>query len=212
MLSQKTCRTRYLAFSVLVLISVTIFSCAQNSAEKYNADQKLTVQEQQELTWSVIRYMGKLAPKATHETKFDSEFDEEYLKLAAIHSVDLIHQDKNTGEKFVLFSRIAPSIYERRVAVAVRLQHDENGEISRYEEVFRTWKMSPMEMQDKASKLFALLIDGKDLSPYYPENSGTDEYIEFPNAHVSFNVEQRRWISELEIPFHQSYQSALHQN
>src|SRR5690625_6390117 len=44
------------------------------------------------------------------------------------------------------------------------------------------------------------MIDSNDLSIYYPENSGSEEYIEFPNAYTQFDTATRRWVSTLFNP------------
>jgi hypothetical protein len=50
-------------------------------------------------------------------------------------------------------------------------------------------------MIEKGQMLFVKMIQGKDLSPYYPQNSGKEEYIEFPDEMVKFDTDKRRWLT-----------------
>ncbi|MCH8553755.1 MAG: hypothetical protein LAT76_01265, partial [Schleiferiaceae bacterium] len=148
------------------------------------------------LAYEVIRYMGKLPGKASHFTKMDAKFDEEYKKIAAAHQLEFYYEKE--GKVYFMFSRIAPSIKVKRVGLGGYLERDATGEITVYKEVFRTWKMEEPVLAEKGLKLFSLMVNNKDLTPFYPENSGREEFIEFPDAYTHFDVEKRMWISSRE--------------
>jgi hypothetical protein len=105
--------------------------------------------------------------------------------------VEAYHQKEDY--EYVLTSRIAPSLKEKKIAIGVKMQRNANGDLTYYEEVFRTWKFEIPEMQVKGLMLFDKMVKGEDLSPYYPQNSGKEEFIEFPDEKVTFDIEERRW-------------------
>jgi hypothetical protein len=37
------------------------------------------------------------------------------------------------------------------------------------------------------------MIKGEALTPYLPHHSGKEEYIEFPNELVQYDVQERKW-------------------
>ncbi|MCH7401514.1 hypothetical protein ACFOUP_13790 [Belliella kenyensis] len=179
---------------VLMMTLCLLTSC--NTQGKYNADKQLGEKEQHQIMLSVIRYMGHLPKKGTHENKFERQFDEYYSKLALDYTVEAYH--KGSDFEYFMASRIAPSLKVKKVAIGVKMIRNSNGEIEFYEEVFRTWKFEEDEMLEKGMMLFDLMVKGEDLSPYYPQNSGKEEYIEFPDQKVSYDIEQRRWVSSAE--------------
>lgn len=176
-------------------------ACSQYpDADRYKAGNHLLPDEQQEFISSIIRYVGRLAPRATNDTRFDSEFDEHYQRLVQEYTLDYLYVDEATSTTFFLTSTNAPSLYGKRTATAGKVRFDDNGTIEYYEESFRTWKLMPDELASKSVKLFSELIAGRDLTPYYPENSGAEEYIEFPNMHTSYDTERRQWVTTLFDP------------
>jgi hypothetical protein len=183
-----------------VYLFILAFLIACNSGSETNnfkTDAQLSESEQFDLIYSIIRDLGKLPPKSDHQTKHFVEFDEYYRALASAHSLDFYHSAPDGETVYFLVSRNAPSLYKKRVAIGGKLKKDANGSITYYEEIFRTWKLSPEELEAKSAMLFRKMASNEDLSRYYPENSGDEEFIEFPNQHVHFDIEQRRWISSL---------------
>lgn len=160
--------------------------------------QKPDAETAQQLLEKIIRYTGHLPKKATHETKFDTAFNEFYAQELTKHRIDLYYRDARTGDIYLLVSRIAPSLTVKRVATGIHMRM-EGDSVTYYNEVFRTWKMPEPELAEKSGMLFEKMVRGQDLSPYYPQNSGNEDYIEFPDPNTYFDVEKRRWISSLEV-------------
>ncbi len=163
----------------------------------YRADKHLNEDEQREVIEKIIRYLGKIPDKADFNTRFDSIFDEHYKK--ELDKYELIHFYPKKNTYYIYFSTIrrAPSISEKYVATGGKFRY-EYGVVKEYKEVFRTWKMEKEELIDKLDMLFERMVYGRDLKPYYPENSGDEEYIEFPNNEVSYNVKKNIWESSRE--------------
>jgi hypothetical protein len=160
--------------------------------------QKPDAETAQRLLEKIIRYTGHLPKKATHETKFDTTFNAFYAQELNKHRIDLYYRNERTGDTYLLVSRIAPSLTVKRVATGIHMRLD-GDTITYYNEVFRTWKMPEPELAEKGGMLFEKMVCGKDLSPYYPQNSGNEEYIEFPDPYTHFDVEKRHWVSSLEV-------------
>ena len=178
-------QSAFLLFLFLGLLA----SC--NPAAKYAPSKNLSEEQQRSLIYTTIRYMGHLPKKGTHETKFDTVFDEYYSKLAMDYTLEAYAEEK--GFEYFLASRIAPSLKVKKVAIGVKLKRDTQGNLTFYEEVFRTWKFEEQEMLEKGLMLFDKMVKGQDLSPYYPQNSGKEEYIEFPDERTYYDTQERIW-------------------
>jgi hypothetical protein len=174
-----------------VLICLVLFSACGRTSDKYNAQRQLSEKEQRQLLLTTIRYMGHLPKKGTHETKFDAVFNEYYSQLALDYTVEAYY--KKDGYEYFLASRIAPSLKVKKVAVGVKMKRNPDGQLEYYEEVFRTWRFEVPEMLEKGLMLFDKMVNGEDLSPYFPQNSGAEEFIEFPDEKVFFDIEEKRW-------------------
>lgn len=195
--------------NILLLLSLLFFalSCSGPSQD-IPLEVNLTTQEIEKYKYDIIRYAGKLAPRATEQTKFSPAFDEYYRELSQKHDLKALHKTGN--REYFLLTRIAPSIHLKKVAVGGFLEKNEEGRLSHYEEVFRTFKMEEEELVKKSRILFNLMIKGKDLSPYYFENSKGEEYVEFPNGNVIFNPQNRKWETIEKTPVEELRNLNLH--
>ena len=155
--------------------------------------------QQQSLVASVIRYTARPPEKAHYfESRFNAQYDEHYAKAAKAHTLEAYHKSAD-GYEYILLSRTAPSIHLKKVAIGIQLKRNADNQPEYYREVFRTWKFPENEMKQKGLMLFDLMVKGKDLTRFYPQNSGAEEYIEFPDEHTRFDVDQKRWVSDLEV-------------
>ncbi|WP_373495446.1 hypothetical protein [Aquiflexum sp.] len=177
----------YVILSAVILISLV--SC--ESKPKYSPERSLTENEQSQILYTTIRYLGHLPKRGTYENRFEAQFDEYYSKLVLDFEVEAYHKDGDF--EYFLASRVAPSIKVKKVAVGVKMKRNETGELTYYEEVFRTWKFEIPEMKKKGLMLFDKMVKGEDLSPYYIQNSAPEEFIEFPDDKVYFDIEEKRW-------------------
>jgi hypothetical protein len=171
------------------IIIVALFSC--ESKPKYFPGKYLSEKEQSQILYTTIRYLGHLPKKGTHENKFEAVFDEYYSNLVLDFDFEAYYP--KDGYEYFLVSRIAPSLKVKKVAVGVKMKRNQTGELEYYEEVFRTWKFEIPEMQEKGLMLFDKMVNGEDLSPYYIQNSAPEEFIEFPDEKVYFDVEDKKW-------------------
>lgn len=168
----------------------------QINLQAHLADNHLTPEQQDSFTYAIIRHLGKLHKKANHTTKFDAFFDEYYQELTQKHTLLYYIPQHTDGYTYFCFIRQAPSLYQKKVAIAGKLLWNQDGTLKHYEELYRTWKMPEEELLDKNETLFSMLIEGKDLSPYYNHRSGDEEWIEFPDSMVRFDTQLKRWITQ----------------
>jgi hypothetical protein len=191
--------------TLALLFSLFLFACTNLPKQEKSYEQvNLSETEKLELLYEMIRYIGKLPGKADHQTKFDVGFDAYYRDLAKAHRLEkYVLKEK---EAYYLVSRVAPSIYQKRVAIGGKLRRNEQGEIVYFEEIFRTWKMVEEELERKSEFLFFEMLEGKPLDAYYPEQSPDEEYIEFPNRETHYDTLERRWKSLRENPMEFYYQ------
>lgn len=181
---------------LLFLLFLVILSCHSDS--NYTPDSTLSKDKQEAFKYKIVRYTAKLVKQATQETKFEKRFDENYQKVASKMNLDKYFYNEKDGFTYFEVSRIAPSNQVKYVATGGRIKRDAQGEISEYEEIYRTWKMGQEDLAKKTATYFDHMVNGKDLSPFYTENIGNTENIEFPDAQTSFNKESRQW--EFRLP------------
>jgi hypothetical protein len=187
-------------FIFLLLFLPFFFACnSSDSIASFAADKQLTQEKQDEFKRAIIRFTGKLHKKATHETKFDPFFSEYYHNLASNHTLLYYVPLHSDGFTYFSMKRIAPSMQLKEVAITGRVKFDESDSLVYYEELYRTWKMTPEVLTKKNNILFAKLLKGEDLTPYYNHMSGEEEWIEFPDKDIQFDVEARRWLREGEF-------------
>lgn len=136
-------------------------------------------------------YYCKLPDAFTVERRFDTILNAHYAKMLPVFKLEAYYVKADTH--FFMVSRPAASLYEKRVCIAGKLAYATDGSLSHYEEVFWTFKMKLPQLKEKSSFLFDLMVRGKDLSPYYPQNT-TEEWIEFPDPKNRYDAVDRRWV------------------
>ena len=184
-------------FSFLALLFLQCENNYQSSSKtQVNQVEDMDESFKEGFTRKIIRYVGRKPEDASHENKFHPYFDAFYENQVNQHELIAYHQ-KEEKEYFV-FTRIAPSIHLKKVAIGGYVQFDSNGELKDIELAFRTWKQEPDTLQKRVDLLFSKLVKGESLTPYYTENIGNTEYIEFPNSEVWFDKEERRWLTSRE--------------
>jgi hypothetical protein len=178
----------------IVIFSLFVVGCSSNKID-IEPSSYLDSTEIGDFKYSIIRYAGDLAGKASHDNKFDPSFDDYYKNLSAAHELRFYSADTASEHTYFLLTRIAPSLTKKYVAIGGKLKMNKDS-ITYYEEVFRTWKMPEEEQLKVSEMLFNKMIKGEDLSMYYPENSGDEYIIEFPSEKVFFDTTRRRWLLE----------------
>lgn len=176
-----------LTFFAALLLFV---SC--DNTTKYQPSSHLSETEQESFKYEIVRDAGRLVKRANHDTKNNPDFNLDYKQMAMVMKLDYYYPNTSDGYTYFQIRRVAPSIHEKYVATGGRFKRNNEGKISEYEEIYRTWKMSEEELAKK-TMFFENMVKGKDLSPYYTANIGDTEHIEFPDHQTYYNKEARRW-------------------
>ena len=176
--------------TLLLCSLLLVLSCQKNrDVEPINY---LSETEQFDFKYKLVRYFEGLPKKATHQTKFDSIFDDYYKSKAEQCNLLYYFKDDSNGVYFAI-AKIAPSITVKKVATIGKVSFDTNNEIVYYEEIARTWKMPEEELAEKSKILFLDIIQGNDISKYYTKNSQPELFIEFPDDVTYFDTKDRSW-------------------
>lgn len=178
----------------LLLILFLVFSCSERP--KYAPERYLSADQQKLFKQEIARYAAKPPRRVTDTLRFDTAYADHYKREAAQLDLMAYYIDQASGMHYFLVARIAPSIQTKWVATGGKLRYDEKGNVSEYEEVFRTWKLPRKELEERSRYLFDLMVKGEDLTPYYTATAGFN-YIEFPDENVYFDKKSRSWKSKI---------------
>jgi hypothetical protein len=180
-------------FRLLFLLLLTAQGCKKDD---YNPDRYFSKKEQTSIIRECVYYSAKVPPGATHETKFNQEFNTYYDLATQEYDMRACYQDKDSAY-FFLMTRKARSIWPAREAIGGKFSVDHKTKLLDYEETFRTWKMTEDTLNTRSFELFELMIKGKDLTHFQTKYKG-DRYIEFPDDNYSFDKATKRWRSKNE--------------
>jgi hypothetical protein len=145
--------------------------CSRNN--HYDPDASLTAAEKDKLKMTIIRYVARAPENVGPMEKFKTEHDPYYQERASLCFLEQFHRDGRhaTGGKIVV---------------------NEDGSIGDYEEVFRTWKMTPDTLKKRSYLLFDKMVKGESLESFYTKSTG-DQYIEFPDDRTYYDKSAREW-------------------
>lgn len=173
------------------LTALLMNACA--SGDRYKPESQLNEEEQAEFKYQIVRLAGHLPKRAKQETKFEERFDSVYRAQANHMQLDKYFVNEKDGYTYFEVSRMAPSFKKKYVATGGRLKRNTAGELEEYEEIYRTWKMERPQLAEKTALFFSEMVAGKDLSPYYTDNVGDTEHIEFPDKNTYYDKAARKW-------------------
>jgi hypothetical protein len=171
----------------IVLFSFALLSCSKD----YNPSSHLTPKEQDATMDKLIRYLAKAPEGLSMQERFYPAYNDYYEEQKSFHRLDAYYTDGDAA--YFLVSRPAPSLTEKRVSTGGKVTWNEKGDLTDYEEIFRTWKMPDTVLIKKGLLLFDKMVKGESLEPYLTKNSTPEEYIEFPDDRTYFDREQRVW-------------------
>lgn len=179
---------------LLIAELLIVFLFAQCSSRSYDPSDSLTAQQKDSLLMTIVRYAVKAPENVSGDARFDKAFDEYYQQRAATCRLERYYKDGDV--QYFLLSQPAPSLTEKRHATGGIIEM-KNGELSRYEEVFRTWKMIPDTLKRRSYLLFDKMVNHESLESYQTKHVAPDEYIEFPDDRTSYDVNARVWKVEM---------------
>lgn len=185
-----------LARTIVLLFTLSIvYACNNNNIpEDYLANKHFTAEESTALLLKLIPYSAKLPGGYDYTRRFDTALDSFYIKEVKNYELERYFFSEKDSSYYFLISRVAPSLFEKRIGIAGKYKQNQEGNITNYEEAFWTFKMKLPELEQKSLILFSEYLKGNDLSKYYPEGGQPEEWIEFPDKHSSYNKEEQRWM------------------
>lgn len=172
---------------------VVLMTAGCTVADPYLPANQLNEKEQAEFKYAIVRFAGYFPKGANQGSKLEGRFDSAYRAQANLLQLDKYFINEKDGYIYFELSRIAPSFKKKYVATGGRLKRDAAGIVKEYEEIYRTWKMERPQLQQKTRLFFAAMVAGEDLSPYYTDNIGDMEHIEFPDRNTYYDKENRKW-------------------
>jgi hypothetical protein len=176
---------------VIAGVFLAIIASACSTKNDYQVSTHLTPQQQDDMMWKIIRYVGRAPEGISFEERFYKPYDSVYQEQARLHKFDSYSIKGNTH--YFLVSRRAPSLVDKRVATGGKFILDDDNKIAEYEEAFRTWKMVPDTLAKREMVLFDKFVKGESLTPYETKNSNGVEYIEFPDERTYFDKASKLW-------------------
>jgi hypothetical protein len=179
-------------FLYLTVILLLLLQGCKNARPDYNPDACLPKEKQQKFLLEMVHYANRLAPEATHETKFDAKFNWYYERAVAESRILFCHLNAKDSTYELLVARKARSVAPMDEGIAVRIRFDKQDRLGYYEEVFRMWKMPSDTLARRGKFLFDRLVNNADLTLYYSKFQ-KDRFIEFPDDRFSFDIEKRKW-------------------
>ncbi len=173
-------------------LTIILFAAACQSAPDYKPDSYLDPKKKDEVLDRIIRYAGALPKKTPDSARFDEKHDAYYRELASKHRLTHYYVSGD-GEHFFLLTRPAASLVKKFVATGGRMRFNAADSLIEYEEVFRTWRLTPDTLARRSELLFDKMVKGESLEPYLTRNSGGVEYIEFPDERTWYDKASRNW-------------------
>ena len=175
-------------FFVVLVVLIGFYSCKQKN---YDPNAYLTPHQKDAIVSSIVRYTAKKPENVSDAEKFATKYDSFYLEKA--RQIRFEQYFPKGDDFYFLISQPAPSLVEKRHATGGRFQLSDKGEMTEYEEIFRTWKMTPDTLKVRSYFLFDKMVNGEPLEPYYTANSKGIDYIEFPDDRTYFDKTSRSW-------------------
>ena len=173
-----------------MLFASLLWSCS--SAPDYNPETYLSSKEQSEVLLKILPYVAKLPMRFQGEKRFSAELDSFYRQEVKKYRMQHYYISPEDSFHYFMINRPAPSLYEKRTAIAGRFKKTKDGKIINYEESFWTFKMKLDELDKKGAVLFAHYAEGKDIKEYMPGKQ-KDEWIEFPDDKCYYDKNEKAW-------------------
>lgn len=166
-----------------------IISCV--TKDPYDPDKYLSAEEKDSVLNMIIRYVTERPKGVSDEGKFDVRHNTWYERKISEARLERFY--KEDTRCYFLVSQPAPSLTVKRHATGGWFVCNKDGNLTGYEEVFRTWKMVPDTLKVRGPLLFARMVRGESLEPFYTKNSKGKEFIEFPDDLVYYDQPSRAW-------------------
>lgn len=173
----------------VMLVSLVIYAC--ESKDKYAVENFIKQEDLNKNLEPIFPYIAKLEHGVNYENRFEDSCKEYFIKKQAEHkfSFERYFITKDSVHYFLIW-KVAPSLYEKKLAIGGRYKKDANGKIIEFEEIFNTPKMKLDELKEKSFMLFNYMVENGNVDPYLADYN----LVEFPDGKCVYNKENSRWI------------------
>lgn len=173
-----------------MLLLLGVFGCKEEQKE-YRPGKYLTRAQQRHFLTDAAEFIKRpvLAPYAKNTNLLIIQH-KMHQHLGDEIRLEQLYIDKQAAVYFLI--SIPAGLRNQRYAVAGRATIGGKGEIISFEEVFRSWKMSPDVLHFRSYLLFDKMVNGEPLSPFYSDKMG-DQFIEFPDDRTYYDKQSQAW-------------------
>lgn len=173
---------------IFLLLFFAVVSCKEKT---YEPGDHLTEAERHAIIQTIVRYAAKGPENVSEAERFDRKHDTFYNEK--VSQIRLERYYPKGDDFYFLITQPASSLVEKRHATGGRFRLSEGGELTEYEEIFRTWKMQPDTLNRRSYVLFEKMVNDESLEAYFTKNSKGVDFIEFPDDNTYYDVASRSW-------------------
>lgn len=176
-------------FFFAVVSVFTLTACAHK--DPYAVENYMKQEESLKNLVPIYPYIAKLESGVNYSNRFDSAQRAYFEEKQKVHkfSFERYYVTKDSVHYFLIW-KVAPSLYEKKIAIGGRYKKDASGKIYAFEELFNTPKMKLDELKEKSFKLFDYMVENGNVDAYL----GDFEMIEFPDGKCLYDKENHKWI------------------
>jgi hypothetical protein len=167
-------------------IVISILSCQSRNA-KFNIH--LSDNQKDSLLTNIVTYIYTLAPKATSETKFDTQFRNFYVKNSSKFTLENLQKTPDGWYYFLVIRPVAGgTLFKRGVLGKFKLKEG-SWMPTEFEEIANTPHLKEGIVQERSNYLFQELVKNGNLDKQIPMK----HYVEWPDKHLAYDKNLHEW-------------------
>jgi hypothetical protein len=179
---------------ILFVIGGLFASCTDNvkvSKDEYAVENYIKKEELNKNLEPIFPYLAKLENGVNYNNRFDDSSKGYFIERQKFHkfSFERYFINKDSVHYFLIW-KVAPSLYEKKIAIGGRYKKDAQGKIYAFEEIFNTPKMKLDELKEKSFMLFDYMVQNGNVEKFY----GHYDLVEFPDGKCMYDKENSKWI------------------
>lgn len=176
-------------YLLLVVAVIALFAC--DKKDPYAVENYIKPEDKLQSLVPLYPYLAKLENGVNYNNRFDSVQRAYFEEKQKVHkfSFERYYITKDSVHYFLIW-KVAPSLYEKKIAIGGRYKKDANGKVYAFEELFNTPKMKLDELKEKSFELFDFMVDNGNVEAYW----GDYDRIEFPDGKCIYDKENHKWI------------------
>ncbi len=177
--------------SLFVLGILLLFSCSTKEEDKYAVENYIKKEDLSKNLEPIFPYISKLENGVNSSNRFADSNKVYFLEKNEGHKFSFEHYfiTKDSVHYFLIW-KVAPSLYEKKIAIGGRYKKDKDGNIVAFEEIFNTPKMKMDELKEKSFMLFDYMVENGNIEKFY----GNYDLVEFPDGKCVYDKANSKWI------------------